>query len=75
LAKKVLLLIWDYQNDIILSKKYSARWNFLQVIKIDMSNINGKKQRGLSNSKIYIGIACDNTHVFCVIEGTDKTLM
>lgn len=73
--KKVFLLIDDYQNNIILSNNIQIDETFYSVVKREIPIIKGKKQRGLSNSKICIGIACDDTHVYCSVEGTGKTSM
>ena len=70
---KVFILLEEYQSDIKLKGNVQIDETYYTVIKSEIQTKDGKKLRGLSRNKYCIGIGCDSTQVYCVIEGKGKT--
>ncbi|RFU94508.1 IS1 family transposase [Sphaerochaeta halotolerans] len=69
---KVFILVRAYQDSIVLKGKVILDETFYPMRSSDIITVNGKKLRGLSRNQICIGVACDDEHVFCVLEGNGK---
>ena len=55
------------KGNVILDETfYSVRLSDIELTE------DGKKPRGLSRNQICIGVACDDTHVFCTLEEFGK---
>lgn len=70
--EKVFLLVGEYQKGIKLKGDVVLDETFYPVRSEETVWKDGKKLRGLSVNQICIGVACDNEHVFCVLEGKGK---
>ena len=71
--EKVFLILDEYQKGIVLKGNVILDETFYPVRISDMElNEDGSKPRGLSRNQICIGVACDDIHVYCVLEGFGK---
>ena len=69
----MFLLVREYQKGIVLEGKVILDETFYSVRTDEIATKpDGKKYRGLSRNRICIGVACDGSHVFCVLEGYGK---
>jgi transposase-like protein len=69
---KVFILVKAYQDSIVLKGNVILDETFYPMRSSDIITVDGKKLRGLSRNQISIGVACDDEHVFCVLEGNGK---
>jgi transposase-like protein len=69
---KVFILVKAYQDSIVLKGNVILDETFYPMRSSDIITVDGKKLRGLSRNQICIGVACDDEHVFCVLEGNGE---
>lgn len=75
-TNKVLLLLKDYTDDIVLEGRVYLDETFYSVRSEDLKfKDDGTRPRGLSTNKICIGIACDSHNTYDKVEGLAKTSM
>lgn len=71
--EKLFLLLYSYQNDIILSGKVWLDETYYSVMVRDRNlNEDGTSPRGLSRNKICIGVATDKKNTVIIAEGYGK---
>ena len=63
----------DYQAKIKLKGNVYIDEMFYTVVQSELERKDNKLYRGLSKNKYCIGIACDDVHVICFVEGKAKT--
>ncbi len=66
---KLFEILKDYQEDIVLSGKVYIDETFYRALKRDLVKNKGRTYLG-GNNQYCIGIGCDQTKVFCKVEGT-----
>ncbi len=70
---KLMLILEDYQKDIVLSGDIYLDETYYSVIKEDIQlTEDGKKKRGISRNKICVATAYDKTNVICFVCGVGK---
>ena len=68
-----MLILEDYQKDIVLSGDIYLDETYYSVIKEDIQlTKDGKKKRGISRNKICVATAYDKTNVICFVCGVGK---
>lgn len=73
---KAFLVLRGYQNDIVLKDRVYLDETYYKVRKEDIQyNSAGEEYHGLSRNYICIGVACDETNVFCRKEGLGRPRM
>lgn len=70
--KKLFIALETYQNGIILQGRVELDETFYRVEQKHQRLQDGKALRGLSSNQICIGIACDATNTYCIVEGGGK---
>lgn len=66
---KLFEILKHYQEDIVLSGKVYIDETFYRAVKRDLVKNKGRTYLG-GNNQYCIGIGCDQTKVFCKVEGT-----
>mgnify|MGYP002344519454 FL=1 len=71
--EKLFLVLESYQSSLKFSDKVWLDETFYSVRNEDLLRTEaGGKIRGLSVNQMCIGVACDRSHAFCILEGCGK---
>ena len=70
--EKVFLVLQDYQDNTVLKGTVYFDETFYSVSKGDAVRKNGKLLRGISRNKMCIGVAADQSRIYCCYEGNGK---